>query len=95
MRRRPALHVLIALLLLIAQQFAFAHALSHQPDGTATEHACQLCASAGQLASGLPSAPPCIAFAAATAEHSVPPLLGCPARRHLAFHSRGPPASLR
>lgn len=63
-RRQPLLHALLVLLLIISQQFGFAHAVSHLSDparhGNAhhkhlpSEHSCPQCLSFAQLGSALP-----------------------------------------
>jgi hypothetical protein len=89
------MHVLVGLLLLLAQQIAATHALSHEMEGASPDHACELCASALQFASGLTSAPPRIYGESSAPTRPEAPAARCPNQSPLAPRSRGPPAFLR
>jgi hypothetical protein len=92
MQSRASLYTLVALLLLLAQQVAVAHALSHWDEGYPHKHACEMCATAGQLAGGLTSSAPVLEASRRVVER--PPLrrsLYTPQHR-FAFHSRAPPS---
>lgn len=94
MARRTVLNLLLAVVLLLAQQLAAAHALSHHDEGGVPEHVCELCVAAAQLASGLPSAAPVLTAAPA----AIAPQTATPSIRartpHLAYRSRAPPSLL-
>lgn len=94
MARRPVLNLLLAVVLLLAQQLAGVHALSHHDEGGVPDHVCELCLFTGQLASGLPSAAPVLPAAAAAIQPATAiPSLHAGSLR-LAFRSRAPPLLL-
>jgi hypothetical protein len=92
MPRRHSLHILLALLLLVAQQVAAAHALSHWDEGYPHKHACEMCATAGQLATGLTSSAPVLEASGRMVERPPLRLSGYTPQPRFAFHSRAPPS---
>jgi hypothetical protein len=94
MRRHAPLHLLLALLLLLAQQLAAAHGLSHHDAGQVPDHACELCVASAHLGAGLPGTPPALQPASCAIER-VPLAASFHARQPtLPFRSRAPPPAL-
>jgi hypothetical protein len=94
MSRRACLHTLLALLLLLAQQFTAAHALSHWDEGYLHKHACELCATSAQLNAGLPSTTPSLEPTGRTIERPSFDSAAHTPRLHLPFRSRAPPSAV-
>jgi hypothetical protein len=93
MFRRAPLHLLFALLLLLAQQLAAAHGPAHRDNGSLPHHACQLCNVSAQLGTGLVSAGPLLEAAPRAIEAHAYLASCCIPQLRLAFHSRAPPAA--
>jgi hypothetical protein len=87
-------HLLLALLLLLAQQVAAVHVLSHQDQAPLPDHACAACVTAAHLGTGLTSTTPLLEPAAHAVER--PPLSESVHARQPRppFRSRAPPAPL-
>jgi hypothetical protein len=94
MRSRAFHHLLLALLLLLAQLFAAAHALSHQDEAPLPDHACAVCAMTAHLGSALPSAAPVLEPAVHAVGQPSPRAPVCTHSPRLPFHARAPPATL-
>ena len=90
---RASLNLLLAFLLLLAQQFAAAHTLTHRDQGSVPPHACQLCAVSAPLGAGLPSAPPALHATSHFIEQHPYLASGFSPTLRLAFHSRAPPSA--
>jgi hypothetical protein len=86
------LNLLLALLLLFAQQLAAVHGPAHRDNGSLPHHACQLCNVSAQLGTGMVSAAPVLEAAPRVIEAHNYLASCCVPQLRLAFHSRAPPA---
>ena len=94
MRRLAPLHLLLAVLLLLAQQLAAAHGLSHLVTDKAPDHACELCVASAHLGTGLPGSAPALEPSSCAIEHQPLDASFHPLKPALPFHSRAPPPAL-
>jgi hypothetical protein len=94
MRRHAPLHLLLAVLLLLAQQLAAAHGLSHLDTGKAPDHACELCVASAHLGAGLPGTVPALQPSSCAIERVPLDASFHPRKPALPFRSRAPPPAL-
>jgi hypothetical protein len=101
--RKLAVHLLLALSLLVAQVAAQAHVYSHLQAGSARSDTtgvpaqlCNDCLSGASLLAGAsgPDAPLVLFAAAITTPVAAPPVFFVELSRHYAFRSRAPPELL-